>query len=1228
MLRPGTEILRAKYRLLPPGPIALDAAAEAWLGVDEDDTQYLIKIWPFSGDRPDDLSRALWDTELRNLYRVCSSPGAEDAILVLRNAGVDLDNCCYVMVLEAPGYESLDSAITHRRQIPWLDNRDPKLRRDLWTSVQKLASGVQLLHEQQTLHRNLQPAAIFYNGELGARSMRLGGFEWSIRLGAPSNQGPTPNWSSPPEFFDGTAFGYRPDTDWFGFGMLVVRLLVNVEAHADAEPLHRYDKILQRLGRSIPQLSDLEREFLLRLISRNPLERLDRGREIVAGIRQVLRGLRQASMSGHEQRGALTVVIHPPSSGKLLERAQESGFMPAPDEPNLSFNPNDSLHVARLTDFIRRDLDQPQLYAVPGAHFYLLVGSRLTLKLTQFEYTDRATNERVRNWNLAFCPDVAELRWNDGGSACVQLPLGNVVVRTRRDALSQQHIRQNARDWEPYLPTIDETVALRANLARFHDFIRCTNQLELLIRDSEIFRYRVLKSDSEDSLEKLVVEEVSRERQAAPFYQMEGGMTEYLLREVESRKRDCDLVVLAGTDQDGLMIGSKRKAECWRISKINTQERQVHLQRVTTGQTLHAPPSEGTIRTWGMFGQVALIRRRKRAIDRVISHSYLLRSLSSPGQVYMDTGAIPLPVQLNSALVDEAKQAAIRDILRVRPVYALQGPPGTGKTTLVAHLLRQIFEDDPVAQVLITAQAHGAVDVLRAKVRNEAFNGIPEEEQPLAVRLGLPDPEAVGPIEGSVEEVSLRVLERAKSRLQRRTARTPLQEDWLDTVTRMEAALRRWKPDRSAPDFCEVVKRGASITYCTTSSGDLEVLADATHTFDWAIVEEAGKAHGFDLALPLQAGHRWLLIGDHKQLPPYRFQDYHEGLDRLGQAVDALEGLPDRAGGLLDTEWIRSWRDREQAEKDSFKHYARHWLNSFKRIFESCSVASGSQKYTAPHVDDAAAAGVLSRQHRMHPVIGDLISAAYYEDGLVNRTLDDRDRPLRRVQHPFHLPEEISGKAIVWLDLPRAVHGIQYAEVGPSKGQPRYTNPMEVKALSALLECLECPRDHDGRDSAPLTLAVLSPYNQQVALINRTIKKTTIHSIGLQPKQALRSGNDTDDPQASERVAHTVDSFQGNQADIIAVSLVRNNTLPIGEGIGFLGEAPRINVLLSRAERLLILVGSWEFFEHQLAAVALDDRHHSLWHWKRVLSTLDEWFESGLALRIDSRKLSSSVALP
>lgn len=1218
MIEAGNELLRSKYRLIS-GPITKDSVGQAWLGVDEDDTQFLVKVWPFQGERPDDFGRALWDTELRMLYRVGSSPGAEDALLVLRNAGVDLENRCFVMVLEAPGYQNLASVIPHRASTPWFNVRDPQARSGLWASILGLASGVRLLHEQHIIHRNLGAEAVFFNPELGPDSLRLGGFEWSVRLGTPSTDAPPPNWSSPPEFFKGVAFGYRPETDWFAFGMLAVRLLLNVEPFAKHEPLQRHEQVLKRLARSGGPLSDLERAFLHRLIAFDPQERITRGHEVIGTIKDILKAL-DTRTNTQVASGSLVVVVNPTTSQELLEQALDLGFVPSPEKPHEPFNPHDVIHEAHLTSFLQKDLVHAQLYAVQRASYYLLVGARLTLRLTQFEHTDRRTNTVERTWDLAFCRGTGELRWNEGGSACTDLPSESVVVRTRKQA-SNRAVRQNARSWEPYLPTIDQTVALRASLAQFHDFLRCTNQLELLIRDSEIFRHRVVSTSAEGGKERLVIREIPRPGKGASFYQIEGGMAEFLLRELQSGKRDCHLVILTGPEHDGLMLPSIEKSDCWTIENIDTTQGRVTLARVIAGGTLPPPTNEGTVRTWGMFGQVALIRRRKRAIDRVAHHSYLLRSLSAPGQVYMDTGEVPLPVEIDGAMVDEAKQAAIKDIMRVRPIYALQGPPGTGKTTLVAHLLRQVFEDDPVAQVLITAQAHGAVDVLRAKVRNEAFHGIPEEEQPLAVRLRRPDPNALSAEEGSPEEVGLRILQRANRRLQDCPNKSDLQRAWLRVIETMQTSLENWAPSNSVPDFCEVVKRGANVTYCTTSAGDLEVLADATQSFDWAIIEEAGKAHGFDLALPLQAGHRWLLIGDHKQLPPYRFRDYREGIDALDAAVAALEELPDRAGGLLDVDWIQSWTDREAALQEDFKEYSRGWLNAFQRIFDYCSVATGSERHTIDRADGAAA-GKLSRQHRMHPTIGDLISAVYYDGVLVNRTLDEEDRPLSRVRHPFDKPSDVGSKAIIWLDLPWADSNTDFAEVGPETGRPRYTNPKEVEALTALLNRLgPLPYGRTDQEETELTLAVLSPYNQQVALINRSLEQDTVRAIGLKLKQALRSGQRASGLEESARVAHTVDSFQGNQADIIAVSLVRNNTLPIGEGLGFLSEAPRINVLLSRAERLLVLVGSWAFFQHQLGAVSLDDPHHPLWHWKMVLATLDTLFQNGQALRIDAGTL-------
>jgi hypothetical protein len=605
-----------------------------------------------------------------------------------------------------------------------------------------------------------------------------------------------------------------------------------------------------------------------------------------------------------------------------------------------------------------------------------------------------------------------------------------------------------------------------------------------------------------------------------------------------------------------------------------------------------------------MPGQTNLIRRRKQAIDVLDKHSYLLRSLAAPGQVYIDTGAAELPVLLDPSVVDGAKRSAIEDILRVRPIYALQGPPGTGKTTLVAWLLREILIDDPVAQVLVTAQAHGAVDVLRSRV-TEAFEGVPVDQQPLAVRLGGRRHNESAAAVGSAESVALDVLRGSIAALDEQSMLTAAQNMWLSEARKMEAELAtREAIGTRANDFVEMVKRGANLTYCTTSAGELEALA-GDQSFDWSIVEEAGKAHGFDLALPLQAGHRWLLIGDHSQLPPYRYEDYLSGVEALDSVVDALQSLPENASGLLDWEWVVSWRERSLKQRREFQQYATEWLRTFKRIFEHCAAVVPVSEPLESETNlsaNGSAAGMLREQHRMHPDIGELISRAYYGGQLVNRT--ERDgKVLDRVVHPFDRPTGLAGVAIAWVDVPWCGADPRAREKGPLQGQPRYTNDAEAVALRKFLEDLG-PNTQPGGE-----LAILSPYNQQVGLLRRQLRDAQMPTnLRLKPSLSSKPG--------SVRVEgfHTVDSFQGNQADVIAVSLVRNNERAAGTGMGFLSDSSRLNVLLSRAERLLVLVGSWEFFARQLVIVQLDDKSHVLWHWKRIMTDLEEWFTTGKAV--------------
>lgn len=82
-------------------------------------------------------------------------------------------------------------------------------------------------------------------------------------------------------------------------------------------------------------------------------------------------------------------------------------------------------------------------------------------------------------------------------------------------------------------------------------------------------------------------------------------------------------------------------------------------------------------------------------------------------------------------------------------------------------------------------------------------------------------------------------------------------------------------------------------------------------------------------------------------------------------------------------------------------------------------------------------------------------------------------------------------------------------------------------------------------------IVVLTPYAAQVECIKKTVQNIKKNNI---------------------RVS-TVDSFQGLEADIVLLSLVRSN--PSGQ-IGFLRQPNRVCVALSRARWALYMVGNME----------------------------------------------------
>jgi ATP-dependent RNA/DNA helicase IGHMBP2 len=115
-------------------------------------------------------------------------------------------------------------------------------------------------------------------------------------------------------------------------------------------------------------------------------------------------------------------------------------------------------------------------------------------------------------------------------------------------------------------------------------------------------------------------------------------------------------------------------------------------------------------------------------------------------------------------------------------------------------------------------------------------------------------------------------------------------------------------------------------------------------------------------------------------------------------------------------------------------------------------------------------------------------------------------------------------------------------------------NPEEAGLLLKHLSFYLSDLDLMGIMHQVKDIGIISPYKAQTVLLSESI------------------GQDNPfPPEMLERIAvNTVDSFQGQERDIIYISLVRSNEK--GE-IGFLADTRRMNVAMTRARKKLVIVG-------------------------------------------------------
>lgn len=172
---------------------------------------------------------------------------------------------------------------------------------------------------------------------------------------------------------------------------------------------------------------------------------------------------------------------------------------------------------------------------------------------------------------------------------------------------------------------------------------------------------------------------------------------------------------------------------------------------------------------------------------------------------------------------------------------------------------------------------------------------------------------------------------------------------------------------------------------------------------------------------------------------------------------------------------------------------------------------------------------MLNEQFRMPEKIGSLISDLFYDNKLNNGHIKDTNN--------FLDPKTI----IRWVDV-----------IGEHEtdGTSSYNN-LEIDKIISLLQTIN---KYLEKETLNKSLGIITPYSAQKRRIRKAVK-----SLGL--------------PNISNLKIDTVDSFQGEEADIIIYSTVKTYG-----NISFLIDKKRLNVAISRTKENLFFVGKKNFF--------------------------------------------------
>ncbi len=1096
-----------------------------WQCHDDGDT-YFAKLWKRGKAEQGDIL-ALWHREVRGLTRLQGYPGASEIFARLHDLGTTPKH--YYVIIAAGNRDLLSTYLNNRRGVRWLTNlSEATRRRPLWEGLLRVAEGLSILHDEGTLHRALSSDAIFVGSD-GECDFRLSGFEWSLRV-ATSDPASTrvarTHIIRAPELENNVEAEYSTATDWFDFGLLAAEIFgVHVKKHRSIYSVRSSVK-------EINSLKNDEKDIINNLLSGDLDTRLSQAESITSSIRNIVVGLSSVSLAPSRPLVLALRLNDDIQISALIERA--SGGKASKSSP------------IELLNWVREDLrGDPRIVArsYPSPH-YVVRGEALEYKVRPWSLGGS------RTWDVGFCDTIEKAPRSLSGDVFFSLGERRLVVELFPSVrASIQTFRDRSAAWDKAFPHAVEKRSLPPELKVIHEFFSVTQQLDTLLTAARICPVRIVSQTSDgisSDVEVTPIEEPTRNDLATHLKLLKP--TE-LLQDWFSLLDGESVTVEADDDtvSDKYSLLDRRTITKdagdgveWKF--VRGEQTPLGPRYIFRSQTTNSPSLDQTYYLAKNYnGTIAQIRRRHNVIEKLKSHEGLLRFLADPSSSIRTTSDI-LPSQCHDIPLDSSKKSALNDLWNTQPGFAVQGPPGTGKTTLIKAFVDRLFGSDPSSQILITAHSHHTVDDVLGKVSTLFVDGEPSEK-PVILRLGGEGSDSYS-LHGITKRVvkslaASQLLRGAPEFLKMRAAEMEQDTELSELSTRSLSLL---------------IQDAANITLTTLNSADLADLVARNRRFDWSVIEEAGKAHGFDMAAALQESHRLLLIGDHLQLPPYNSHTFKDLLSDPLRIKKAIQTGEEFAPGLIDTGLVPD--SDETAEFDERCQKWRSLVTLFGALFEASGLHNGSRRPYA----------TLTDQHRMHPDIARVVGEVFYSDENGGTILSSPEETISRFKDapPFKLAPSswMPENRIVWCDVP----WVQKEKFSSGEREGLFIAPDEAKLVVEVL------RQFTGRESQRCSIQILSPYTAQLEEIKQHVVRARDNGL---------LGNMFDEPfclQGGKRMGATVDEFQGSEADIVVVSLVRNNGLVPWKSVGFLKEASRMNVLLSRARQKLVIVGSWDFW--------------------------------------------------